>query len=83
MFSKKQTRLILLLTIIITILISVIGLNWNKKEKEVSEGKAVLNKPTYIKEIKKPAPGAVKEKEEPDRKDTGGLKDEGSSIIFD
>ncbi|MDA3793179.1 MAG: hypothetical protein PF545_05955 [Elusimicrobia bacterium] len=80
MFSTKQTRLILFLSIIILVLISVIGLNWNNKEEDVYEAKAVLDKPDYIKEKKKKSPPV--KKRGPVKEETGGLEDEGSKIIL-
>lgn len=82
MFSTKQTRLILFLSIIMTVLISTIGLNWRKEEKVQVETKAVLELPGYIKEqaIREPVPAeeetAPAEKEEPEE------EDEGTTITF-
>ena len=45
MFTIKQTRIILVLTVIITVLISYIGLNLQKKEETKFEMKARLEVP--------------------------------------
>jgi hypothetical protein len=84
MFSTKQTRLILFLSIIMAVLISAIGLNWRKEEKAQVETKAVLELPSYIKEqsVREPVPAKEKpapaETEEPQADD----EDEGTIILF-
>ncbi|MEA3506950.1 MAG: hypothetical protein U9R36_05630 [Elusimicrobiota bacterium] len=84
MFSTKQTKFILFLSVITTILISVVGLNWRKEEKVQVETRAVLELPDYIKEeaVREPVPAAETtapaEKEEPAADD----EDEGTIILF-
>ncbi len=82
MFNTKQTRLALFLTIIITILLCIIGLNWDSEDKEKIKMEAVLESPMLEEEAEpEPVPEtAVKEK--PDHRDEVEV-DEGETIILE
>lgn len=83
MFTVLHTRVILILVIIITILISFIGLNWNREKEKVGEMKARLEVPENMpdsdsKEIQESFYGGVKKI---DLASDEGL--EGKTIILD
>jgi hypothetical protein len=80
MFTIKQTRIILVLTVIITVLISIIGLNLQKKEETKFEMKARLEVPDIASDW-----SAKKQEEVPVIKEEfkGALEDEGKTISLE
>ncbi len=74
MFSIKQTRIILILTVIITFLISFIGLNLKEEKKDTIPVKAKLEVPEIRQDLKY----------NDDLTDNSGvLKDEGKTIFLE
>jgi hypothetical protein len=78
-FSVKQTRLILLLSVIITFLICFIGLNWRSGEEKKSEMVAILKVP----KIENGDTAARKKFEEVKKEFPGAIRDEGKAISLD
>lgn len=74
MFSIKQTRIILILTVIITFLVAFIGLNLKEEKKDTIPMKARLEVPEIRQDLKY----------NDDLTDNAGaLKDEGKTIFLE
>ncbi len=74
MFSIKQTRIILILTVIITFLIAFIGLSLKEEKKDMIPMKAKLEVPEIRQDLKY----------NDDLTDNSGvLKDEGKTIFLE
>ncbi|MGM0441343.1 MAG: hypothetical protein ACQEQC_02875 [Elusimicrobiota bacterium] len=85
MFNTKQTRLTLFLTVVITILLCIIGLNWEEEEEEeTAEVNAVLESP-MLEGSREPAMEIEEKKEpvEPEQEEEDTEVDEGETIILE